>query len=107
MLSHYSDAIDFSDLFVSNALVYSSPELGVFNFGALIEFNDADAQGDAVDERFEVAGTFRHQALAVHAGYVKSPVHDGLFGLAASYSTARLSWPAFTNSGSMRINFTV
>ena len=83
--SHYSDAIVFSDLFVSNALVYSSPELGAFNFGALIEFNDADAQGDAVDERFEVAGTFRHQALAVHAGYVKSPVHDGLFGLAASY----------------------
>ncbi|MDE0965052.1 MAG: porin [Candidatus Latescibacteria bacterium] len=83
--SHYSDAIVFSDLFVSNALVYSSPDLGAFNFGALIEFNDADAQGDAVDERFEVAGTFRHQALAVHAGYVKSPFHDGLFGLAASY----------------------
>ena len=43
--SHYSDAIVFGDLFVSNALVYSSPDLGNVNFGVLVELNDGDAQG--------------------------------------------------------------
>jgi predicted porin len=83
--SHYSDAIVFGDLFVSNSVVYSSPEFSGFNFGMLVELNDADSQGTSIDERFEIVGTFRHQGFAVHAGYVNSPFHNGLFGVASSY----------------------
>lgn len=83
--SHYSDAIVFGDLFVSNSLFYQSPQIGYINFGVLVELNDADAQGNAIDERIEVAGTFRYQGFALHAGYVNAPTHDGLFGTAASY----------------------
>lgn len=83
--SHYSDAIVFGDLFVSNALVYRSPQWGRANFGVLVELNDADAQGNSIDERVELAGTYVYNSLSVHAGYVSSPVHEGLLGLAASY----------------------
>ncbi|MBT3602470.1 MAG: porin [Candidatus Latescibacteria bacterium] len=83
--SHYSDAIIFGDLFVSNSLLYQSPQIGLFNFGVLVELNDADAQGNTIDERVEVAATFRYQDFALHAGYVNAPTHDGLFGAAASY----------------------
>lgn len=82
--SHYSDAIVFGDLFVSNAVIYRSPDLGVGDFGALVEFNDGDASGEAVGERFEFAGTLRLAGVALHAGYVASPEHDGLLGLALS-----------------------
>ena len=84
--SHYSDAIFFGDLFVSNALVYTSPDFGSVNFGLLVELNDADGQGNSIDERFEIAGTFRQRGFAVHAGYVNSPLHSDLFGVAASYA---------------------
>ncbi len=83
--SHYSDAIVFGDLFVSNALSYRSPEFALGNFGVLVEFNDADNQGKSIDERIELAGTLRHGAGTVHAGYVSSPIHEGLYGVAASY----------------------
>jgi len=83
--SHYSDAIVFGDLFVSNSLVYRSRSFEKFDFGILVELNDADEQGNAIDERFEIAGTFRHRQLSIHAGYVHSPFHNGLLGLASSY----------------------
>ena len=83
--SHYSDAIVFGDLFVSNSLVYRSPALGSVDFGVLVELNDADDRGKSIDERIEVAGTLRHGDFAVHAGYVHSPFHNGLFGIASSY----------------------
>ncbi len=83
--SHYSDAIIFGDLFVSNSLVYYSPDFGSVNFGVLVELNDADAQGKSIDERLEIVFTFHHQGFAVHAGYVSSPFHSGLFGVASSY----------------------
>lgn len=83
--SHYSDAIVFGDLFVSNSLVYSSPEFQGVNFGVLVELNDADSQGRSIDERFEIAGSFRYNDFSIHAGYVESPVHGGLFGFASSY----------------------
>jgi len=89
--SHYSDAIVFGDLFVSDALVYRSPEFGGGNFGLLVQFNDVDALGAAVDERIEVAGSYRYNGIALHAGYVNSPTHEGLFGLAASYRYQRLN----------------
>ena len=90
--SHYSDAIVFGDLFVSNALVYRSPVSGVGDFGVLVELNDADADGEAVDERVEIAGSLRHGTAALHAGYVSAPDHDGLFGLAASWRLRRLNF---------------
>ena len=83
--SHYSDAIVFGDLFVSNSLVYSSPQLGSFNFGALVELNDADERGKSIDERFEIAGTFHYRDLSINAGLVDSPRHRGLLGTVASY----------------------
>jgi len=82
--SHYSDAIVFGDLFVSNSLVYRSRSFERFDFGVLVELNDADERGNAIDERFEIAGTFRHRQLSIHAGYVHSPFHDGLLGVASS-----------------------
>ena len=51
----------------------------------MIEFNDADDQGKSTDERIELAGTLRRDNAAVHAGYVSSPVHQGLYGIAATY----------------------
>ena len=75
--SHYSDAIVFGDLFVSNAVVYRSPDLGFGDFGALVEFNDGDASDEAVGERIEVAGTLRLAGTVLRAGYVASPEHDG------------------------------
>jgi predicted porin len=83
--SHYSDAIVFGDLFVSNSLVYRSRSFKKFDFGVLVELNDADERGNAIDERLEIAGTFRHRQLSIHAGYVHSPFHNGLLGLASSY----------------------
>jgi len=83
--SHYSDALVFGDLFVSNAVVYRSPDFNGSNFGVLVELNDADNAGNAVDERIEIAGTFRYESFALHAGYVNSPAHDGLYGLASSF----------------------
>ena len=83
--SHYSDAIVFGDLFVSNAVVYRSPSLGGGDFGMLVELNDTDEGGEPIGERVELAATWRHRDLAVHTGYVHSPFHDGLFGLASSY----------------------
>ena len=82
--SHYSDAIVFGDLFVSNAVVYRSPDLPYGNFGILVELNDADDGGDAVEERVELAGTARFAGTSLHLGYVLSPDHDGLFGAAVS-----------------------
>ena len=89
--SHYSDAIVFGDLFVSNALVYRSPDMEHGTFGILVELNDADASGDAVDERLEVAGTVRLGGASLHAGYVQSPTHDGLLGIALSRPAGRLT----------------
>ncbi len=83
--SHYSDAIIYSDLFVSNAVVYRSPVDKGFSVGVLVELNDADGQGNSIDERVEFAGTFQQGGFSVHGGYVKSPAHDGLIGAAASY----------------------
>ncbi len=82
--SHYSDAIVFGDLFVSNAVVYRSPDLPYGNFGILVELNDADGNGDAVEERVELAGTARFAGTSLHLGHVLSPDHDGLFGAAVS-----------------------
>ena len=84
--SHYADAIVYGDLFVSNAIRYDSNAMGPFVFGALVELNDADSSGDAIDERIEVSGTFAQGPVRVHAGYVDDPDHDGLFVLAASVS---------------------
>ena len=83
--SHYSDAIVFGDLFVSNSLLYQSPEFGNVHFGALIELNDADNQGQSIDERVEIAATFQSGRFSLHGGYVDSPVHSGLFGVASSF----------------------
>ena len=83
--SHYSDAIVFGDLFVSNSVYYRSPELGPVEFGVLVELNDSDSQGKSIDERLELTGTWRHQGFAIHAGYVNSPFYEGLFGIASSY----------------------
>ncbi len=90
--SHYSDAIVFGDLFVSNSLVYQSPKFGGVNFGVLIELNDADTQGKSVDERVEIAGTFSAHDFSIHAGYVHSPFHNGLFGIASSYRYRSLNF---------------
>ncbi|MBT4496879.1 MAG: porin [Gemmatimonadetes bacterium] len=90
--SHYSDAIVFGDLFVSNALVYRSPEFGGGDFGLLVELNDVDDQGGAIDERVEVAGSLRRGGAALHVGYVHVPDHDGLLGLAASYRLERVNF---------------
>ncbi len=89
--SHYSDAIVFGDLFVSNAAVYRSPDLPQGNFGILVELNDANANGDAVEERVELAGTFRLGETSLHLGYVHSPNHDGLFGAVLSYPIGALN----------------
>ena len=75
--SHYSDAIIFGDLFVSNAVVYRSPVWEHGTFGVLVELNDSNASGDAVDERIELAGTTHFAGTAIHLGYVHSPNHDG------------------------------
>ena len=48
--SHYSDAIVFGDLFVSNALLYLTPDRGPFQGGLLVELNDADRAG-RIDRR--------------------------------------------------------
>ena len=87
--SHYSDAIVFGDLFVPNSLAYRSPVISGGSVGLLIEFNDADELGESIDERLEVAGTYRSGDLALHAGYVSSPLHDGLVGVATSYAFRR------------------
>ncbi len=92
--SHYSDAIIFGDLFVSNAVVFRSKSFGMGDFGVLVEFNDADTQGESIRERVEIAGTIRHRGLALHAGYVNSPSHDGLLGVAASYPFRALTFAA-------------
>ncbi len=92
--SHYSDATIFGDLFVSNALFYRSPNLPYGNFGILVQFNGADEGGKAVNERLELAGTLQRGALALHGGYVNSPAHDGLFGLATSYRHRALNLAA-------------
>ena len=84
--SHYSDAIVFSSLFVSNSIRYDSPNIGAFSFGALAELNGSDPLGRAVDERFEIAGTISDKGLAIHAGYVHSPNHEGLFGISPTIS---------------------
>lgn len=55
--SHYADAVVFGDLFVSNAIRFDSNAMGPFVFGALVELNDSDGAGNAIDERIEVAGT--------------------------------------------------
>ena len=89
--SHYSDAIVFGDLFVSNAVVYRSPDLSYGNFGILVELNDADANGDAIEERVELAGTTRFAGASLHLGYVHSPHHDGLFGVALSHPIGALN----------------
>ncbi len=89
--SHYSDAIVFGDLFVSNAVVWRSPDLAAGNIGILVEFNDADTSGSAIDERIEVAGTLHLGAGELHAGFVQSPTHDGLFGLALSHPIGPMS----------------
>jgi len=82
--SHYSDAIVFGDLFVSNAVLYQSPS-GPVQGGVLVEFNDADATGAPVDERIEFATSLADRGFSLHLGYVNSPAHDGLFGVAGSY----------------------
>jgi predicted porin len=84
--SHYSDAIVFSSLFVSNSILYNSPKIGAFSFGALAEFNGSDPLGRAVDERFEIAGTLSDKGFAIHAGYIHSPNHEGLFGISPTFS---------------------
>ena len=89
--SHYSDAIVFGDLFVSNAVVYRSPDLSHGNFGILVELNDADGNCDAVEERVELAGTARFAGMSLHLGYVLSPNHDGLFGAALSHPVGALN----------------
>ena len=89
--SHYSDAVVFGDLFVSNAILYRSPELANGSFGVLVELNDADADGNAIEERVELAGTLRTAGISVHAGYVNSPGHDGLIGLSASRPVGALT----------------
>ena len=89
--SHYSDAIVFGDLFVSNAILYSSPPSERGTFGVLIELNDADADGNAVDERIELAGTLKIADISLHAGYVSAPDHDGLFGVALSRNLGPLT----------------
>ena len=55
--SRYADAVVFGDLFVSNAIRFDSNAMGPFVFGALVELNDSDGAGNAIDERIEVAGT--------------------------------------------------
>ena len=89
--SHYSDAIVFGDLFVSNAVVYRSPDLSHGNFGILVELNDTDGNYDAVEERVELAGTARFAGMSLHLGYVLSPNHDGLFGAALSHPVGALN----------------
>ena len=81
----------FGDLFVSNAVVYRSPDLSHGNFGILVELNDADGNGDAVEERVELAGTARFAGTSLHLGYVLSPNHDGLFGAALSHPIGALN----------------
>ncbi len=83
--SHYSDAVVFGDLFVSNALLYLTPAKGPLHGGLLIELNDADTQGESIDERVEITASIRDRGAALHFGYVNSPFHDGLFGVSASY----------------------
>ena len=58
----------------------------------LVELNDADAQGNSIDERIELAGTYAFNSLSVHAGYVNSPAHEGLLGLAASYRYSKFNF---------------
>ncbi len=89
--SHYSDAIVFGDLFVSNAIVFRSPDRELGHFGVLVELNGATAAGDAIDERVELAGTLRVSGVSLHAGYVHSPGHDGLLGLSVSRSLGALT----------------
>jgi len=36
---------------------FDSNAMGPFVFGALVELNDSDGAGNAIDERIEVAGT--------------------------------------------------
>lgn len=89
--SHYSDAIVFGDLFVSNAILVQSKEIAAsekanVRFGVLVELNDADATGQSIDERLELAGTLSVGSWSLHAGYVHSPFHDGLLGVASSIS---------------------
>ena len=62
--SHYSDAIVFGDLFVPNSLTYRSPAVAGGSLGLLVEFNDADERGESIDERLELAGTYRAGAQA-------------------------------------------
>ena len=87
--SHYSDAAVFGDLFVSNGLLYRTPEIGPLSGGVLVELNDADAKGASIDERVELTLSLAVRGAALHLGYVSSPVHDGMLGLAGSYGFDR------------------
>lgn len=83
--SHYSDAIVFGDLFVSNALLYLTPNVGPVKGGVLVELNDADAQGSSIDERVELTISIIDRGAALNLGYVNSPFHEGLYGISGSY----------------------
>ena len=89
--SHYSDAIVFGSLFVSNSIRYDSPSFGALSFGALAELNGADPLGKAIDERVEIAGSISDKGLSIHAGYVSAPEHDGLFGISPTISHRALT----------------
>ena len=102
--SHYSDAIVFGDLFVPNSLTYRSPAVAGGSLGLLVEFNDADERGESIDERLELAGTYRAGALALHAGYVSSPLHDGLLGVATSFAFQRVRCAAVFQASKDRDN---
>ena len=89
--SHYSDAIVFGSLFVSNSIRYDSPKFGAFRFGALAELNGSDPLGRAVDERIEIAGSISDKGLSILAGYVHSPNQEGLFGISPTFNLGAIT----------------
>lgn len=94
--SHYSDAVVFGDLFVSNSAVLSSPTFKLagdlkLNGTLLVEFNDTNASGNAENERVELALGFGLQDFKLNLAYVDAPAHDGLLGASFSWSMSNFT----------------